>query len=614
MRSRAAQSKQQSASPPHSSPASSSSPSWSLLNSSTVLYTSLFLFRCATSLCLRTYFNPDEPWQSLEPAYSYANPPLGHRTWEWQPFARIRSHTHLLPFILLYKALHTLPIPPHPYIHHLLHLHSPRLLQSTLIAAADLRLYQLGRRLWGEESGWWSLVCYECNWFLCYTLTRTYSNSMEAALAVIAMSYWAWPGKAAADGKTDAADEWKALLFAAVACSVRPTSLHIWLLLAACRCYPLLSHPRRLLSFLLSASTIFSLLLGLSLLVDRLMYGEWTIPAVNFFYLNSLTSLSSLYGTHPPHWYLTEALPVTLTLLLPLAGWAVWQWRREAVVWWMAGVVGWSVLVHSFNAHKEYRFLLPVLPLVCLLAGRACATMSAERRRLVVGVYGVVNALLFVYFGLIHQAGPISAMSFLQHRLSSLTPTSAAVSPYAVHHWMPCHSTPFYSAMHVTPPPALRFFDCSPSLPPLPSTDPAIAFSTHCTDSHLFRHSPLPFLLHYYNTSFSSSSSLLSTIPTTPTATLNLNLTLHCAHLRQQWQHDDTHKPVYEQRGGGAVDGWPTHVVLFDNTVEAVRVLVDAAGYREVARVFHAHFGEEREVVVLEGLQYARDAGWVIVL
>ena len=55
--------------------------------------------------------------------------------------------------------------------------------------------------------------------------------------------------------------------------------------------------------------------------------------------------------------------------------------------------------------------------------------------------------------------------------------------------------------------------------------------------------------------------------------------------------------------------GWPTHVVLFDNTLEAVRKVVDAAGYREVARLFHAHFGEEREVVILEGMQYARNAG-----
>ena len=594
MRSRAANSKHPA--PRTSDPltTSSSNAAWTLLSSPLVLYCALLLFRCLTSLCLRTYFNPDEPWQSLEVALSYASPPLGHRTWEWQPAARIRSHAHVAPFILLYQLLHAIP----PFLQsHSLYLHSPRLLQSLLVAAADVRLYALAARLWGEPAARWALLCYECNWFLCYAMTRTYSNSMEAALAVIAMSYWPWPS-----AKTDAVSERRALLFAALACCVRPTSLHIWLPLAAYHCYCLLPQPRRLFSFILSAGSIFALVLGLSLLLDRLLYGEWTVPAVNFFRLNSLTSLSSLYGTHPFHWYLTEALPATLTLLLPLAGRAVWRWREEAAVCLMAGLVAWSVAVHSVNAHKEYRFLLPVLPLVCLLAGRACTELSAERRRLVVGVYVGVNVLLFGYFGLIHQAGPISAMSFLQHRLSALSSASSApstTSPYAVHFWMPCHSTPFHSALHLTPPPALRFFDCSPSLPPLPSADPSTAFARQCTDSHLFHHSPVPFLLLHYNT---------STLPGLP-ATAPLRPSTQCSALRQQWRLDDSRKPHSERRGGGAADDWPTHVLLFDNTLRTVRELAEAARYREVARLFHAHLGDERDVIVLEGLQYARDAG-----
>ena len=503
MRSRAAHSKHHSSPSAHSSATSSAASSSYLLSSPLLLYLALLLFRWFTSVCLRTYFNPDEPWQSLEPAYSYASPPLGHRTWEWQPAARIRSHAHILPFILLYQALHSLPLPTHPYSY-LLHLHSPRLLQSLLVAAADVRLYQLGKRVWGEAGGWWSLLCYECNWFLCYTLTRTYSNSLEAAWAVIAMSYWPWPSTADGSGKASMADERKALLFAALACCVRPTSLHIWMLLAAVRCYFLVPHPHRLLSYFVSAVTIFFAVLGLSLLLDRLMYGEWTVPVVNFFYLNSLTSLSSLYGTYPPHWYLTEALPATLTLLLPLSAWAVWRWRHEAVVWLMSAVVAWSVVVHSVNTHKEYRFLLPVLPLVCLLAGRACTALSAQRRKVVVGVYVVINALLFGYFGLIHQAGPISAMSFLQQRLTSSPLPSSAVSPFAVHFWMPCHSTPFYSALHVTPPPSMRFsrllarhcLRCLPPTPPSPSLHTAptlISSTTRPSHSYFTTTTPPPY-------------------------------------------------------------------------------------------------------------------------
>ena len=97
--------------------------------------------------------------------------------------------------------------------------YGPRLLQAVLAAVADVHFYQLAIRLIGHTTAKWAvscsdthpqafasryacqltgvwspvcpqLLCYACNWFLLYTLVRTYSNSLETALSLIALAYW----------------------------------------------------------------------------------------------------------------------------------------------------------------------------------------------------------------------------------------------------------------------------------------------------------------------------------------------------------------------------------------------------------------------------------------
>ncbi|KAL5988042.1 Mannosyltransferase aptg1 [Asimina triloba] len=59
-------------------------------------------FRAVNALLVRTYFNPDEHWQSLEVAHRIVFG-YGHLTWEWKK--GIRSYLHPLIFALLYKIL-----------------------------------------------------------------------------------------------------------------------------------------------------------------------------------------------------------------------------------------------------------------------------------------------------------------------------------------------------------------------------------------------------------------------------------------------------------------------------------------------------------------------------
>mmetsp|Transcript_14095 Transcript_14095/g.19448 ORF Transcript_14095/g.19448 Transcript_14095/m.19448 type:complete len:112 (+) Transcript_14095:103-438(+) len=64
----------------------------------------LVLWRLLNALLLRTYFTPDEHWQSLEVASKLVFGE-GVLTWEWQEGARIRGFTHPLIFAALYWVL-----------------------------------------------------------------------------------------------------------------------------------------------------------------------------------------------------------------------------------------------------------------------------------------------------------------------------------------------------------------------------------------------------------------------------------------------------------------------------------------------------------------------------
>ncbi|KAJ3005369.1 UNVERIFIED_CONTAM: hypothetical protein HDU68_004644, partial [Siphonaria sp. JEL0065] len=62
-------------------------------------------FRIYNSLLIKTFFSPDEYWQSLEVAHEYVFG-YGYLTWEWAH--RVRGFTYPMLFVGVYKVVQLL--------------------------------------------------------------------------------------------------------------------------------------------------------------------------------------------------------------------------------------------------------------------------------------------------------------------------------------------------------------------------------------------------------------------------------------------------------------------------------------------------------------------------
>jgi GPI mannosyltransferase 3 len=221
-------------------------------------------------------------------------------------------------------------------------------------------------------------------------------------------------------------------------------------------------------------------------------------------YHNIITSLStavgngSLYGSHPFYWYYLAGIPAITGMLLPILLYDLflaqnWNYSRRNL--WI--MIGSCVFAHSGSAHKEFRFLLPILPLFCLLAGSRLDDLSRKsrtRRRDIIfmTIGATINFGALLYLGLIHQRAPIDVNQAIVNQIAAAV-LDNAISPQQsiqIHYLMGCHSTPLMSHLHAPPTQFETWFlDCSPSCRANPAVD---------CESVAFMKSPRNFLEQAY--------------------------------------------------------------------------------------------------------------------
>ena len=119
-----------------------------------------------------------------------------------------------------------------------------------------------------------------------------------------------------------------------------------------------------------------------------------------------------------------------------------------------------KILFLSFVEHKEFRFLLPSVPLLVCLAAKGLyhliygnietkakkakfvkdsPTFVVNRKGLYfLAIITVLNCILALYTGLVHQRGTIDVMQYLRNNLIGDQRKESVLF------LMPCHSTPYY--------------------------------------------------------------------------------------------------------------------------------------------------------------------------
>lgn len=401
----------------------------------------LLAVRLASVFLVQTFYVPDEYWQSLEVAHRLAFG-YGYLTWEW--VQGIRSYIYPLIFAGVYKVLALCNL---DHVNYLVLL--PRILQAILSAFSDYRFF-----VWSGRRKW-ALFLITIPWFWFYTGSRTLTNTLEASLTTIALSYFPWQKEGTSY-----------LWFAALSCFIRPTAAIIWIPLCI---YHLKKTRLSVVELIFKRFILIGLLVvGAGVLLDTYFHGSLIVTPFEFLKYNLLKGIGSFYGTQPWYWYFTIGLPTVLGInTLPFA-FGVFETIRHREVFPVRKQLLITILITlvslSLIEHKEFRFVSSLLPLCLYIVADTLTRWSykASRSLLWFIAAGILlgNAYPAWYLSTIHQRGPLEVMSKLQE--ISKDYRDEANHRASVLFLMPCHSTPYYSHIHENV--TLRFLTCEPNL------------------------------------------------------------------------------------------------------------------------------------------------------
>ncbi|KAK0164726.1 hypothetical protein PV328_003315 [Microctonus aethiopoides] len=393
------------------------------------------------SICVvQTYYVPDEYWQSLEIAHQMVFG-YGYETWEWH--LKIRSYVYPFLISITYKLLAILHL---DYATLLIYI--PRVAQAIVSGYADYKFFT-----WTKSD--LAIVFLEFNWFWYYCATRTLTNTLETSLTMIALSIFPWN-----DSKYR--NSTKFLWIVGFMCIIRPTSMIIWIPLCI---YHIFITSKNIYKLFKEYLFISLCTLAYSILIDSYFYGEFTFTPWEFFKVNVLNNIANHYGTHNLFWYLTTGLPVVIglpILYFPIAALHVIKHCQFLSAQTISLItITWTLGIYSFLPHKEFRFIMPLLPLFIFITtsvySRQKFKFSESIKQILLLLFIISNILIVFYTGMVHQRGRIDAINMFRKGYVIDNPSEADVL-----FLMPCHSTPFYSHLHLNI--SMRFLSCEPNL------------------------------------------------------------------------------------------------------------------------------------------------------
>ncbi|KAL2828625.1 Alg9-like mannosyltransferase family-domain-containing protein [Aspergillus pseudoustus] len=550
----------------------------------------LVAFRLVNALTVRTFFQPDEFFQSLEPAWKIA---FGESqgpwiTWEWKH--QLRSSLHPLIFAAVYSVAdlvaRTLGLSPASRADLLVA--APGVTEAVIAAVGDYYTWKLARYIYGDRSyeSWATLALTVLSPWQWFCSTRTLSNCLETTITIVALNLWPWDWATETsrrEPKTRNVNSDRirlCLLLAAFACILRPTNILIWIYIGGVALHRSTWEEKQTLAreALLSGSAI----LTVSLIVDRFFYGFWTFPPLRFLYFNIAQSLAVFYGKNDFHYYISQGYPLLLTTALPFTLFGLYRILKNrhaerSVLVQLATVSLAMPGVLSLVAHKEVRFIYPLLPALHILSASplvkfflpAVATTRREYlpRRLIFIFLILVNVVIAVYTTVFHASGVISVLSYLrqQHDLHGTAAkrdgTDLTYGGITAGFLMPCHSTPWRSHL-VEPTIHAWALSCEPPVD-FSETEKAV----YRDEADQFYDNPTQFLRD-------NMVGGLRHIPRRPSYSAPPNAA------RLPTQHNTPHE-------------WPDYLIFFAQLEPTMKKLLPGAAYAECWRTFNTAWHDD---------------------
>lgn len=369
-----------------------------------------------------------------------------------------------------------------------------------------------------------------------------------------------------------------------MACILRPTNILIWATLASLVLY---RNTWEVQTTLVREGVICgSAVLAVSAPVDRLFYGAWTFPPLQFLYFNIAQSLAIFYGANDFHYYLSQGLPLLLTTALPFTLYGLYrtiqQQRSSAPKWQtvqsqLALICLVMPLVLSVISHKEVRFIYPLLPCLHLLSAQPLVDFfdpSVSRtgtfqtpRKLTLTFILIANAVIALYTTIHHASGAINIMDYLRAQHEQHAPSTGNTGITAGF-LMPCHSTPWRSHL-VHPTIDAWALTCEPPINLTPAKK-----ATYVDEADQFYADPSSFLKSHMTRSIPRKPSYSSSSPSTSSS-------------RQQKKD---------------IRPWPDYLIFFAQLEQTLSAHVRSAPYAECHRTFntawHDDWRRQGDVVV----------------
>jgi phosphatidylinositol glycan class B len=290
------------------------------------------------------------------------------------------------------------------------------------------------------------------SWFWFYTASRTLINTLEAILTMIALSFYPW-----GPHNEDTGFLWIVALLS----YIRPTAAISWIPLCI---YHMKKSKYLFVELFFKRYLFIGLVVGAALAgLDSYFHGSLIFTPWEFLKVNVINEIGSFYGTHPWYWYFSSGLPAVLGIgLIPFllsvfSAIKSWDYLERRQVLLVSIIL--TIFVYSLLPHKEFRFLLQILPMCLYCITKFMAEWSRTKPTPVIWLAAIVilvsNLIPAGYLGVVHQQGTIKVME-------KLATVAKENNNAKIFFMMPCHTTPYYSHIHVNV--SMRFLHCEPNL------------------------------------------------------------------------------------------------------------------------------------------------------